>query len=261
VEGLLQGKVALVTGAATSIGRAASLVFARQGARIVAADLDPAAAAITAGQVRDSGGEAIARRCDVHDAADLEALVAATAEAFGRLDIVFINAGIAIRPKSPQTPSRSKKSESAIARYYSISIEGVRNSCRAALRQFDAQGGGGVVLTTDLAARLIDYGNVRYDPSKSAVAVLTRTLALEAAEQGTRVNAFCPAGMATSRDDDEGAIQQSLPGTVPNPLGQPVTPEACANAALFLVSDLAAMVTGVNLPVDGGVAAALAHRG
>jgi NAD(P)-dependent dehydrogenase (short-subunit alcohol dehydrogenase family) len=265
MEGILHGKVAVITGASTAIARAACLTFAGQGARIVAADLDPAAAETTAGQVRDAGGEAIAHCCDLGDPTAADRLIADTVAAFGRVDIVLNNAGIALRPKSSQGPRREKEgvqAEAEIARFYNISIDGVRNACHAAIRQFEAQGGGGVIVTTDLAARLIDYGNVRYDPGQSAVAALTRTLALEAAEQGTRVNAFCPAGMGTSYepDDAEGDREEAPASEPSNPLGCAVTPQACANAALFLASDLAATITGITLPVDGGVAASIAQR-
>ena len=261
MEGLLQGKVAAITGSGWRMGRAACLAFARQGARIVAADLDLARAEAVAAQLRDQGGQAVACRYDPAAQASGDGLVAAAQEAFGRLDILVNNTGVAIRPRdraSPRRPARRTKPETA--RFYTVSVDGVETACRAAIRQFEAQGGGGAIVTADLVARLTDYGSVRHDPQGSAVAILTRKLALEAAEQGTRVNAFCPAGMPTgSEDDDEGSPE--VPSVrPPTPLGCVVTAEACANAALFLASDLAATITGVSLPVDAGLAAAAAQR-
>jgi NAD(P)-dependent dehydrogenase (short-subunit alcohol dehydrogenase family) len=261
VEHLLRGKVAAVTGAGWRIGRAASLAFAGQGARIVAADLDLAAAEATAAQVREQGGEAIAFAGDAADPAGADALVAAAVGAFGRLDILLNNTGVAIRPKGSKPSGReAPRGEAGIARFFTAKVDGLEHACRAAIRRFEAQGGGGAIVITDLIARLTDFGNVRYDPGHSAVATLTRKLALEAAEHGIRVNAFCPAGMSStsaSQGDRPGDEDTDDPA---NPLGQPITPEACAAAAMFLASDLAATITGVVLPVDGGLAAATAAR-
>jgi NAD(P)-dependent dehydrogenase (short-subunit alcohol dehydrogenase family) len=141
-------------------------------------------------------------------------------------------------------------------RLYGVNVGGVVNGCRAAIRQFEAQGGGGVIVNTASVAGLIGYGGVIYGSSKGAVTLLTRTLALEVAPQGIRVNSVCPAGMPTNFIPGMATsdlARQSMAAT--HPLGRPIEPEECANAALFLASDLSSNITGVNLPVDGGLSA------
>lgn len=262
MQGLLHGKVVAITGAGWRIGRTACLTFARHGARIVASDLDLAGAEAAAAQVQQAGGQAIPFTCDVGDRSGAEALVNAAVEGFGRLDILLNNTGIALRPRSAASSApTSRTDEVRIGRFYSVSLDGLGNASRAAIRRFGDQGGGGVIVIADLIARLIDYGQVRYDPNNSAVAALTRALALEAAEQGTRVNSFAPAAMSVEPEAGSDAPMDGDDSTPPgNPLGLAVTPQACADAALFLASELSATITGVNLPIDGGLSAAGAQR-
>lgn len=261
MQGLLENKTAVITGAGSGVGRAACVLFAQHGARVVAADVDLDAAQQTAALVTDAGGKAVAVGCDVADASAVEAAVAACVEAFGRLDIMYNNAGITIRPE-PGKPLRSflDASEADIDRLQNVNVKGVLFGCQAAVRQFERQGGGGVIVNTASVAGLIGYGGVVYGATKGAIAIATRTLALEVAGKGIRVNAVCPGGMPTnfigSGLGSSEAARQSMGKS--HPLGRPVEPEECASAALFLASDLAANITGVNLPVDGGLSAGIA---
>lgn len=262
MDGLLQGKVAVITGAGSGVGRAACLIFARHGAKVVAADIDGAAAEATAAQVKETGSEAIARACDVADAAAVQALVDAAVGTFGRLDVMYNNAGITIRPEPGKRLSRFVDSDpAAIERVYAVNVGGVVNGCKAAIRQFEAQGGGGVIVNTASVAGLTGYGGVIYGSSKGAVTLLTKTLALEVAAQGIRVNSVCPAGMPTNFMPGMATSEAALASmAATHPLGRPIAPEECANAALFLASDLASNITGVNLPVDGGLSAGVPMR-
>lgn len=148
-----------------------------------------------------------------------------------------------------------------IARVSGVNINGVLFGCKAAMRQFAAQGGGGVIVNTASVSGLIGWGGAVYNASKGAVVNLTRALALEVAAQGIRVNSVCPGGMPTrfANMDPDGPmaarVRESMAAL--HPIGRPIEPEDCAKAALFLASDLASSITGVNLPVDGGMSAGI----
>ena len=264
---LLQGKIAIITGAGSGVGRAACLIFAAHGARVTAADVNGAAAEETATLVRDAGGEALGLACDVGDEAAVTEVVARTVAAWGRLDILYNNAGITILPTA-QGPRRFVDIEQAeIDRIYRVNVNGVINGCKAAIRQFEAQTAAdsgsfkGVIVNTASVAGLIGYGGVAYGSSKGAITTLTRTLAIELAEQGIRVNSVCPAGMPTNFIPGLGASEAAKASMgATHPLGRFIDPADCANAALFLASDLASNITGVNLPVDGGLSAGQALR-
>ncbi len=260
MQGLIDGKVAVITGAGSGVGKAAALLFARHGAKVVAADIDKAWVDDTVAQVAAEGGQALAEVCDVGDAAAVERLVQSAVDTFGRLDIMYNNAGVTV----PGIPGRGLRSlletdQAAIDKVYRVNVFGVLNGCRAAIAAFERQGGPGVIVNTASVAGLIGWGGVAYGSTKGAVTNMTRTLALELAAKGIRVNSVCPAGMPThfAGMDPDGpqaaAIRAGMGKT--HPLGQVIEPMDCANAALFLASDLAANITGVNLPVDGGLSA------
>jgi len=258
MEGLVQGKVVIITGAGSGVGRAASLLFARHGAKVVSADVDSMAVDATVAEVKAEGGTAVAKTCNVADPAAVEALVKSAVETFGRLDIMYNNAGITIQTAPGQGSRHFVDSAQAdIDRLYAVNVGGVINGCKAAIRQFEAQGGGGVIVNTASVAGLIGYGSVIYGSTKGAVTTLTRALALEIAGEGIRINSVCPAGMPTKfMGVDLSSSQAARTSMGANhPLGRVIEPIECANAALFLASDLASNITGVNLPVDGGVSA------
>jgi NAD(P)-dependent dehydrogenase (short-subunit alcohol dehydrogenase family) len=265
MQGLLVGKIAIVTGAGSGVGREAVLLFAQHGARVLAADIDLASAQQTASLATQAGGIANACACDVSSQAMVSQMVAATVAAWGRLDILYNNAGITLSAQ----PGKGLKalvetSEAEIAKVMAVNFNGVVNGCQAAIRQFDAQQGGGVIVNTASVAGLIGYGGVAYGASKGAVVSLTRTLALEVAARGIRVNSVCPAGMLThfaGMDPDGPQAERIRAGmNTAHPTGRAITAVECAKVALFLASDLASGITGVNLPVDSGLSAGVPMR-
>lgn len=266
MQGLLEGKVAIVTGAGSGVGRAACRIFADHGASVVAADIQGEAAERTAAEVRQAGGEAIGTACDVADEAAVTALVAAAVAAYGGLDIVYNNAGITVPPRPGEGIRRFVDTgHDDIGAVYGVNVMGVIHGCQAAIRQFEAQAKagrlGGVIVNTASVAGLTGYGGVVYGSSKGAVVALTRALAMEVAPLGIRVNSVCPAGMPTNflpGLSGSEAAQASMAKA--HPLGRPIDPADCANAALFLASDLASNITGVNLPVDGGLSAGIGRK-
>jgi NAD(P)-dependent dehydrogenase (short-subunit alcohol dehydrogenase family) len=256
-NGLLAGKIAVITGAGSGVGRAAVRVFAANGAKVIAADIDLANAQES---VRLAGGEAKAVQCNVADPASVDAAVTLAVASWGRLDIIYNNAGITISTV-PGVGVRSLADlpRDEMARVQAVNVEGVINGCQSAIRQFEAQGGGGAIVNTASVAGLIGYGGVFYGATKGAVTSLTRALAIEVAAQGIRVNSVCPAGMLThyaglDPDHPQAEMIKQRMGQA-HPLGKAIDPEDTANAAMFLCSDLAANITGVNLPVDGGLTA------
>ena len=258
MEGLLHGKIAIITGAGSGVGRAAALLFAQHGARLVVADIDTAAVQATVDLVGDA---AIAFTCNVSKAEEVDALVAAAVTKYGRLDIMYNNAGITL----PLIPGVGMKrfvdcDQADADRLFGVNVYGVINGCRAALRQFELQGAGGVIVNTASVAGLIGYGGTLYGATKGAITTLTRALALEVASQGIRVNSVCPAGMATNFSPGSKSEQGIASMSASHPLGRPIDPEECAAGALYLASDLASNVTGVNLPVDGGLSAGIPLR-
>jgi NAD(P)-dependent dehydrogenase (short-subunit alcohol dehydrogenase family) len=250
---LLADKAVVITGAGSGVGRASAELFAQHGARVVCADLRTEWAEET---VRHVSGQAVAVSCDVGRADDIDAAVRTAVDTFGRLDVMFNNAGIA-------SPRRGilleEHSDAEFDHLVDVNARGVFNGCRAAVRQFKAQGDGGVVVNTGSVAGMVSWGSAVYGGTKALVIQLTRALAIEGAPFGIRANCICPGGMLTNfgvgegeaffreRTDEEIEMARTL-----HPLGKPITPEDCAEAALFLASDLAANVTGIALPVDGG---------
>lgn len=261
MQGLLQGKIAIITGAGSGVGRAATLLFARHGAKVIAADIDLVAAEKTAAAVKAEDGTVRAIECNVANEPAVTCMVQTAVDSFGRLDIIYNNAGITIEPKPGQTRLNrlTDHTQEEMDLVQAVNVRGVVNGCRAAIRQFEAQGGGGVIVNTASVAGLIGWGSVFYGATKGAITSLTRALAMELAPLGIRVNSVCPAAMMTNfagmgkRGPLPEEAKKSL-GAL-HPLGRTIDPVDCANGALFLASDLASNITGVNLPVDGGLSA------
>ncbi|MEJ6010898.1 SDR family oxidoreductase [Novosphingobium aquae] len=267
MSGLLQGKSVIVTGAGSGVGRAACLLFARHGAKVLALDIGQDGLDETVAAVTSEGGTCISRICDVGERIAVDEAVATAVETFGRLDLIYNNAGITLQPRPGYAGVRKlvDTDDDEIDRIYRVNVTGVINGCKAAVRQFEKQAkdgqGGGVIVNTASVAGLIGWGGSAYGSSKGAVTLLTKTLALELADQNIRVNSVCPAGMATNfipglQTSD--AAKASMAAT--HPLGRPIDPMDCANAALFLACDLSSNITGVNLPVDGGLSAGVPPR-
>lgn len=252
---LLEGKSVVVTGAGSGIGRASALLFAREGARVVCADLRRTWADETARTIGESGGTAVAVTCDVAKGDDVERTVQTAVSEFGRLDVMFNNAGIASNKVGVPFEEHT---DADIERLLAVNGWGVFHGCRAAVVQFKAQGDGGVIVNTGSIAGLVGWGSVVYGSIKAMVIHLTRALAAEAAPHGIRVNCICPGAVMTNfgraEDDAFVALDPELLDVAKtlHPLGRLITADDCASAALYLASDMAANVTGLALPIDGG---------
>ena len=248
------GKVALITGGGGGIGRAAALGFSSRGAKVVVVDRDVSAGEGTAGIVRQQGGEALFVAGDVTRAADVQAYVKATVDAYGSIDCFFNNAGIE-GMVSPVTDY----DEEMFDRVIGINVKGVFLGMKYVLAQMKLQGGGAIVNTASVAGLVGSPNMSAYVASKHAVMGLTKTAAAEVARQGIRVNAVCPGPIDTrmihaltamiNPDDPEGTDRR-YESTIP--LGRYGTAEEVANIVLFLSSDLASNITGAQYVVDGG---------
>jgi NAD(P)-dependent dehydrogenase (short-subunit alcohol dehydrogenase family) len=265
MQGLLEGKVAIVTGAGSGVGRAAVKLWAEHGAKVIAADINLPSAEESVKLAGAPQGQVKAAQCNVADPAAVDAVVALAVETFGRLDIIYNNAGITVNPV-PGVGLRTLVDlpHDEMRKVEDVNINGVIYGAQAAIRQFDAQtesgqGNGGVIVNTASVAGLTGYGGVLYGATKGAVVALTRTLAIEVAERNIRVNSVCPAGMLThysGMDPDSPMKDRILEGMgKAHPLGRAIDPADTAAAAMFLASDLASNITGVLLPVDGGLTA------
>jgi NAD(P)-dependent dehydrogenase (short-subunit alcohol dehydrogenase family) len=256
----LKDKVVIITGAGSGVGRASALLFAAEGARVVCADLQAAWADDTVALVAAAGGTATAVRCDVSNEEDVTAMVEAAVASFGRLDVVFNNAGIST-PRPGMLLEDHTMAD--FERLIGVNLRSVFLGCRAAVIQFKKQGDGGVIVNTASAAGMVGWGGSVYGTTKGGVIQLTRAVAIECASHNIRCNAICPAAMPFTNfmapDATTGSVGVSADlaqqlGAV-HPLGRPITAEDCAAAALFLASDAARNITGILLPVDGGYTA------
>jgi NAD(P)-dependent dehydrogenase (short-subunit alcohol dehydrogenase family) len=210
--------------------------------------------------VEAAGGTAIADRCDVSKEADVESTIALAVSTFGRLDIVFNNVGV---PTPRPGLIFEEHTSEDFDRLFAINAKGVFLGSKHAIKQFKAQGGGGVILNTGSVAGLVSWGGSVYGSTKGAVHQLTKAAAIEGAPFDIRCNAICPAGMPytnftnamgmTVSEEDKEQMASGV-GSM-HPLGRPILAEDCAEAAVYLVSDMAKNVTGALLPVDGGYVA------
>ncbi len=247
----LANKVAVVTGAGSGFGAGIAARFAAEGARVVLADLNEAAGRAVAERIGAKGGQAAHIRADVTDADDTKSMIETAIDRFGRLDILVNNAGYSHR-NQPLT----EVSEADFDRTYAVNVKAIYLAAREAVPVFRRQGAGCILNTSSTAALRPRPGLVWYNGSKGAVNTITKAMALELAPDRIRVNAICPVIGAT------GMLETFMgkPDTPENravfiatiPLGRMSTPEDVAAAALYLVSDEAAFLTGVCLPVDGG---------
>jgi meso-butanediol dehydrogenase / (S,S)-butanediol dehydrogenase / diacetyl reductase len=244
----LKDKIAIITGGASGIGAATAKRFVEEGATVIVADKNLAAAEAHA---KSLGQSARAIACDVSKAADVQALIDGTAKRHGRLDILVNNAGYGIRGTVVET------SEADWDALMSVNIKGVYLGCKAAIPVMVAQGGGAIVNTASTTSRAGIKDRAAYVTSKGAVAAMTRAMALDHVHQNIRINAVGPGTIGSSYFDemfkkapDPAALRQSLEARQPmNRLG---TPLEIANAILFLASDEASFCTGTVLYADGG---------
>jgi len=245
---LLENKVAIVTGAAQGIGRAIAGRLAREGAKVVVSDLQAAAGEAAAAEIAEGGGEARFVACDVGDAAQARALVEATADAFGGVDVLVNNAGII------HTEDFLELSEADFDRVLRVNLKGAFLCGQAAARRMVAQGrGGAIVNMSSVNAVMVIRNQIPYNVSKGGLNQLTRVMSLALAEHGIRVNAIGPgtidSAMAQVVMQDEAARRTIMSRT---PLGRLGTVEEIASVAAFLASDESSYVTGQVIYVDGG---------
>ena len=251
----LDGRAAVITGASTGIGRACALRFAREGARLILADLHDDAGASLRDEIERAGGTAQYVRTDVASRVDNERAVELCVERYGAVDILLCNAGITLPKLLPES------SDEEIERVLGVNLRGVIYAARHAIPRMLAQPRGGTMLFTASKTGLVaQTDSPVYCASKGAVVMLAKALALDYATRGIRVNALCPGiidtpmlrEFADSRPDPDGAWRSY---EAAQPIGRLGTPAECADAALWLVSDEASFITGVALPVDGGFTA------
>ena len=250
-RGILAGKVALVTGGASGIGRATALLFARQGAAVSVVDMDEAGGQAIAHKIVDEGGQAIFVRCDVSQAADCQRAVQQTVDELGGLDILFNNAGIIRRASVLET------SEEEWDRVMAVNVKSVFLLSKYAIPVM-AQAGGGVIINMASGWGLVGGRRaVSYCASKGAVVNMTKAMALDHGGQNIRVNCLCPGDTDTPMLRDEARqLGESEEGflveAAERPLQRIGTPEDIAQAALYLASDASSFVTSAALVVDGG---------
>ena len=249
-----EGKAGLVTGAGSGIGRATAMAFADQGAQVVVADLNAAGGEETVRMIEDVGGQALFVQADVSKAGDVEAMIKRTVGAYGRLDFAFNNAGI----EGTTLVRTADYTEEAWDRVINVNLKGVWLCMKHEIAQMVLQGGGAIVNTSSVAglqgSRL---AGAAYGASKHGVIGLTKTAALEYAQEGIRVNAVCPGIIETPMLERgfRGDSEVEARFAVAQPIGRVGTAEEVAQAVVWLCSDDASLVTGLAMAVDGGMVA------
>jgi NAD(P)-dependent dehydrogenase (short-subunit alcohol dehydrogenase family) len=254
MAGRLAGKVALITGAGSGIGLATALAFAREGARIVAVDVDARAGEAAAEQVRAAGAEARFVRADVSKSADCAQMVGEAERAFGALHVLFNNAGIML----PADDDAVSTDEATWDLTMNVNLKGVFLGCKHGIPALRRAGGGSVINTASFVALLgAATPQLAYTASKGGVLALSRELAVIHAREKIRVNALCPGPLRTELLmkflDTEAKRQRRL---VHIPLGRFGEAREIAEAVVFLASDESSFVTGASFVVDGGITAA-----
>lgn len=247
---MLVGKVALVTGGSTGIGRSASLELARQGATVVVSDINAQEAEATVKSIREHGGEGVFMPSNVAKASEVEALVASIVERYGRLDCAFNNAGIG----GPMGVPIHELVEADWEQVANINLKGVWLCMKYEIAQMLKQGAGAIVNTASIWGLVGAAGAGAYVASKHGVAGLTKAAALEYAAKGIRINAVCPGTIRTPILDP---LIEANPDVIAqlaalHPIGRIGEPSEVAAAVAWLFSDAASFVVGQNLPVDGG---------
>lgn len=256
MTGQLEGKVALITGAGSGIGRAAAQRFAAEGCAVAVIDMAAPAAEETAGKIVADGGRAMACPANVTIDTEVRAAVARTVEAFGSLDVLYNNAGV------NSSGSVADATEEDWDRCFAVNVKGTFLCSRAAVAHLAASGSGAIVNQASVAALVGVPNFAAYCAAKGAVVALTRSMAIDLAPRGIRVNAICPGTVFTPlmepmlRARGDGDMEIGLARTVVKyPIGRLGTPEEIASAALFLASAGASFLTGSILAADGGMTA------
>ncbi|MCH9673592.1 MAG: SDR family oxidoreductase [Gammaproteobacteria bacterium] len=253
--GRLAGKVAIITGAGSGQGRAAAILFAREGARVVISDVDEAGGAATLASVHDARGEGLFHRADVSSASDVQALIQATSDRFEGIDILYNNAAVwSGNQKDNHVTDLSEENWDDIL---GVNLKGIFLVSKYGIPALIARGGGSVINTSSIAGiRGSRNRSHAYSASKGGVISLTRAMAVTYARNQVRVNAICPGGVdtpmiATMMDTEQRAERFAAS----HPLGRMGQPDDIAHCALYLASDESAWVTGTVIPIDGGYSA------
>jgi NAD(P)-dependent dehydrogenase (short-subunit alcohol dehydrogenase family) len=254
VAGRLEGRTALITGAASGIGRQAALLFAAEGAAVLIADRDGAAGDGVAAEIAGAGGSARSVACDVSKSDDVAAAVAEAERAFGALHVVFNNAGIF--PDADGSPVDTD--EAVWEQVMSVNLKGVFLGCKHGIPALLRAGGGSIINTASFVAVVgAATSQIAYTASKGGVLAMTREIAVEYARQGIRANALCPGPVNTPLLEellaDPAARARRL---VHVPMGRLAEASEIAQAALYLASDESSYVSGSTFMVDGAITAA-----
>jgi len=254
MSGQLDGKVALVTGGASGIGRATALALAREGAKLIIADRNDEGGQQTVHMITEQGGDAAFVQVDVTQARQVEAMISTTVATYGRLDCAHNNAGIGARPRA----LLHELPEESWDRVLSINLKGVWLCMKYEIMQMLKQGGGAIVNTASIMGLVGSWSRSgAYNASKHGVVGLTKTAALEYATSGIRVNAVCPGYIRTPLIEEALTSNPEMEAQIVarHPIGRMGRPEEIADAVVWLCSDAASFVTGHTMTVDGGYVA------
>ncbi|QPF85789.1 glucose 1-dehydrogenase [Bradyrhizobium genosp. L] len=256
MAGILDGKAALVTGGGSGIGRATAVAMAREGARVAVSDLSKEGIDQTVALINAAGGQSIAIQGDVTDEASVANMVARTVSAFGRLDCAFNNAGVAGRSVGPPGQRIHELTQASVAKMFSVNLMGVFLCLKYEVAEMLKQGGGGAIVNTASIAGLIGLATSgHYVATKHGVVGLTKSAAIEYAQDGIRVNCVNPGYIKTpmTKETMDERYDEIIAKVPVRRLG---VPEEIAEAVVWMCSDKASFMTGASHVVDGGYSAA-----
>ena len=254
MAGQLQDRVALVTGGASGIGRATALAFAREGAKLVIADMDEDGGQQTVHMITENGGEATFVQANVTQATEVEAMIDQTVQTYGRLDCAHNNAGVGSRPRV----MLHELPEESWDRVIDINLKGVWLCMKYEITQMLQQGGGAIVNTASIMGLVGSWSRSgAYNASKHGVIGLTKSAALEYAKSGIRVNAVCPGYIRTPLIEQTLSVNPDMEAEIVSrhPVGRMGEPGEIAESVVWMCSDAASFVTGHAMTVDGGYVA------
>lgn len=252
-DGKLKGKVAIVTGAGTGIGKAIALLFAKEGAKVVCASLHASSCGKTANEIINTGGEAYAIPTQVADADSVSELISTTLQKYGKIDILVNNAGIV-----NCFCKVADVTETQFDEMFDVNVKGQFLAAKECIPHMIKNGGGVIVSTSSASAMVAQYNTGVYNATKAAVLFLTKNIAVDYAKDNIRANCLCPALVADTvinkdvfakAEEDPVGWKETLEKY---PMGRIATPEEVAKGALFLAADDSSFITGTTLTIDGG---------